>query len=30
MNDLRVFENKQFGKVRAIEENGKTFFAVQM
>lgn len=26
MNDLRVFENKQFGKVRAIEENGKTFF----
>lgn len=26
MNDLRVFENKQFGKVRTIEEKGRIFF----
>lgn len=30
MNDLRVFENKQFGKVRTIEEREGFFSAVQM
>ena len=26
MNEMQVFENKQFGKVRTITENGKTLF----
>lgn len=26
MNELKVFENEEFGKVRIIEENGKPLF----
>ena len=26
MNDVKVFENEQFGKVRTLEENGKVLF----
>ncbi|MBP3706265.1 MAG: phage antirepressor KilAC domain-containing protein [Clostridia bacterium] len=26
MNELQIFENKQFGKVRTVEENGKVLF----
>lgn len=26
MNDIKIFENEEFGSVRTIEENGKVMF----
>ena len=26
MNDLKIFENKEFGKIRTVIENGETWF----
>ena len=30
MNQLQVYENEQFGKIRTIEEDGKVLFSARM